>query len=147
MTNEGKDIKKVKPLKCQGLRLLLLYAGSSMGECFGFCGDGVHASLVTLLLLPPTPIDSTFCTPGLCIYLSGNPGRPTIGHGRPGGEVQLPLPLYRSVHLPSRLVEAQIPSNRRKVKLSPLYPGMVRVAPGEGLATSSIPVLCVPPWW
>ena len=43
-----------------------------------------------------TPIDSTFCYAYRLVH--GNPRGPTIGHSRPEGEVQLPLPLHRSVH-------------------------------------------------
>ena len=41
------------------------------------------------------------------IFASGTLGRPTIGHSQPG-EAQHP-PLYWSVHLPARFVEAQLP--------------------------------------
>ncbi len=51
-----------------------------------------------------------------------------MGHSRPWWEAQLP-PLYGSVHLPSRLVEAQVPPIGGKDKLPPLYPGTVTVRP------------------
>ena len=40
-----------------------------------------------------------------------------------------------SISVCTRLMDAQLPSNRRKAKLSPLYPGMVTVAPGGVPAT------------
>ena len=71
-----------------------------------------------------------------CMYIGGSPrGWGTIGHSRPRGEVQLPLPLYGPISVCTRLVEVQLPSNRRKAKLPPLYPGMVTVAPGGVPAT------------
>ena len=82
-----------------------------------------------------TPIDSTL----LCIYVSGN-------HS---GAHDWPQPTQRGGPTPSssisvctRLVEAQLPSNRRRAKLSPLYPGMVTVAPGGVPATLLYSVVC-----
>ena len=74
------------------------------------------------------PIDSTFCT-RIYLLASGALGRPTIGHNQPRGG---PLtPLYWSVHLPARLVEAQLPPIREEAQLPPFYPGIVPVGPGE----------------
>ena len=68
------------------------------------------------------PIDLTFCTPGIYIKVSGNLREAHVGHrhSRPRGEARLPLPLYRSVHLPSTLVDTQLPSDPSTQKWSHL---------------------------
>ena len=66
------------------------------------------------------PIDSTCCTSRKYILASGALGGPWSVTANPG-EAQLP-PLYWSVQIPARLLEAQLPS---------LYPGMDPVGPGK----------------
>jgi len=59
-------------------------------------------------------------------------GRPRLVTADPEGRPNFPL--LRSVHLPSRLVEAQlyqIPSIGEEAKLPPLFTGMVTVGPGK----------------
>ena len=51
-----------------------------------------------------------------------------------------------SISACTRLVKAQLPSNRRKAKLPPLYPGMVTVAPGGVPATLLYTGVCTT-WW
>ena len=71
---------------------------------------GWSASLLTLLQPPPHSHRLHIL---LCKYISGNS---TIGHSRPRGEVQL---LFFSIPVCTRLVEAQLPSNRRKATVVP----------------------------
>ena len=71
---------------------------------------------------PTTPIDSTFC---YAYTLVGTLGGPTIGHSRPRGG---PAP-SSSISVCTWLMEARLPSNRRKAKLPPLYPGKVTYCP------------------
>ena len=56
-------------------------------------------------------------------------GRPTIAHSRPK-KAQLP-PLYCSVHLSARLVEALLLPIRDEAQLPALSPGIVPVGLGE----------------
>ena len=80
------------------------------------------ASLVTLLP-PTTPTDSTFCNAYTLVGTQGG-GHDWSQPIQRGG----PIP-SSSISVCTRLVEAQLPSNRRKVKLPPLYPGMVTYRP------------------
>ena len=65
----------------------------------------------------------------------------TVG---PERRPQLP-PLYRSVYLRTKLVEAQLPPIREEAHLPPLYPGMVTVGP-ERRPNSLLYTGCAPPW-
>ena len=90
-----------------------------MGECFTFCENGVLLS--SHFCRPTTPIASTF------LMLVGNPcggGHDWSQPTQRGG----PTP-SSSISVCTRLVEAPLPSNRRKVKLPPVYPGMVTYSP------------------
>ena len=92
------------------------------------------------------PIDSTFVLLGYTYSLVGPQIGPRSVTADPG-EAQLP-PLYWSVPLPARLVEAQLPPIREEAQLPPLYLEWSQPARGRPncLSASSIPV-CVPPWW
>ena len=67
-------------------------------------------------------------------WIVGALGRPTIGHNRPWGEAQI-TSLYRSVHLLTRLLEAQVPqglsSLRVVAKLPRHYQRMVTAGLGR----------------
>ena len=114
------------------------YVGSSMGECFhsAFCGDeGLLSSHFC-----PHRLDILYS--GIYIKVSGSLREAHVGHrhSRPRGEARLLLPLYRSVHLPSTLVDTQLPSDPSTQKWSHL-------AQEGGLTDYPSLNRCVPPWW
>ena len=82
----------------------------------------------------PTPIDWTFCYAYTLLgTLGGGGGHDWSQPTQRGG----PTP-SSSISVCTRLVEAQLPSNRRKAKLPPLYPGIWSQSP---LGESQLPSL------